>query len=488
MMDYGPSADPTIDALELSTVLARLGLSQCEERLRENGFDDWENLTRITETDMAELGFKLGDRRKLQRAIRENSSSSASRVEHEAKNISLLSERIPDIGERSAVTPRGSQQVARTTRQYRRHPRPDSTGPNKPRTAYVLFGEHVRQDLVLSSLSFSEIAKETGKRWRELSDRERANMWETPAADRLQGYKEEFELYKQTENYQSYQTYLKNFKQGQHNPDSITPSDMNAESTSKSASFSQLPASQDQETFEAIHQDSFDTEDVNMEGQSQDTTSPVESGMEEVRHISKALGINPHLMRVTAFPPEDITTKAVEAFLHGTGSLLYLWNQDEALNLVSSVYHPQTDSTPVHTIEVFAMSAVGSYCDGEAHTKLLQEKFLHFFLNMLSSASDMCDLRCMRLFACLATCRFTNSVESARKLMCKRLILFEFRHNGLTARSISAQHWKADINVSFVWSRKPRRKNPLLAECISKRRLPRKVCALNILLWLFLDH
>jgi hypothetical protein len=419
-MDYRHSAEPTIDVLELSTVLARLGLSQCEELLRENGFDDWENLTAITETDMAELGFKLGDRRKLQRAIREHSSLSASHVEHEAENISLLSERLPDSGEHSAVTPRGSQQAARTTRPYRRHPRPDSTAPHKPRTAYVLFGEHVRQDLVLSSSSFAEIAKETGKRWRGLSDRERVNTWETPASDKLQDYKEELELYKQTENYQSYQTYLKNFKQQQHNPESITPSDKKAESTSESASFSRLPASQGQERFETIHQDSDDTEDVNMERQSQDTTSPVESGMEEVRHISEVLGINPQLMRVTAFPMEHMTTKAVQSFLHGTGSLLYLWNQEEALNLVRSVYHPRSDSTPVYATEIFAMSAVGSYCDGDAHTMLIQENFLHFFVYMLSLPSDMCDLSRMRLFACLATCRFTNSVESARRLMCKR--------------------------------------------------------------------
>jgi hypothetical protein len=422
-MDYIPSAEPTIDAFELSTALAQLRLSQYEERLRKNGFEDWEKVTSITETDMAELGFKLGDRRKLQRAIREYSSSNASPVEYVARNLPLLSEGQPAIREHSEVTPRFSQQVARTTRPYRRHPRPDPNAPHKPKTAYVLFGEHVRQNPVLGRLSFAEIAKETGKRWRQLSDKERVSIWETPAADRLQDYKEELERYKQTENYRSYQTYLEEFKQRQHNPELITPSDKKASSTSESSS--RLPASQFQEEFEATRQESFDTEDMNMEGQSQDSTSPVQSGMEEVRHISKALGVNPHLMRVTAFPPEDITTKAVEAFLHGTGSLLYLWDQDEALNLVSSVYHPQTDSTPVHTIEVFAMSAVGSYCDGEAHTKLLQEKFLHFFLNMLSSTSDICDLRCMRLFACLATCRFTNSVESARKLMCKRLILFE---------------------------------------------------------------
>jgi hypothetical protein len=31
--------------------------------------------------------------------------------------------------------------------------------------------------------------------------------------------------------------------------------------------------------------------------------------------------------------------KAVEAFVHGTGSLLYLWNRDEAFDLVKSVYY-----------------------------------------------------------------------------------------------------------------------------------------------------
>jgi hypothetical protein len=143
--------------------------------------------------------------------------------------------------------------------------------------------------------------------------------------------------------------------------------------------------------------------------------------MEEVRHISKALGINPHLIRVAAFPPEDMTAKAVEAFVHGTGSLLFLWNRDEASDLVRSVYHPQGDSKPVHATEVYAMSAIGSYCDAEAHTMLAREKFLHSFLYMLSSSSDVCVLRRMRLFACLAICRFTNSVESARRLILSAL-------------------------------------------------------------------
>jgi hypothetical protein len=75
-----PSEEPSVDSLELNAALSRFGLGQYEERLRENGFEDWETVTAIAEVDLVELGFKLGDRRKLQRAIRENSTSCAIHV------------------------------------------------------------------------------------------------------------------------------------------------------------------------------------------------------------------------------------------------------------------------------------------------------------------------------------------------------------------------------------------------------------------------
>jgi hypothetical protein len=269
-------------------------------------------------------------------------------------------------------------------------------------------------------MSFTEIAKETGRRWRELSLEERMTVWETPAADRLQAYREEFALYKQTEESQTYQTYLESFKQQQHNPESAASLDHKPSSIHESAFSGQLPTLD--KAFDGVRQESVDTHD-----------SAIEDRIREVRHIMKALGVNPHLERVAAFPPEEMTAKAVEAFVHGTGSLLYLWNWDEAFDLVRSVYRPQSDSKPVYTTEVFAMSAIGSYCDAEAHTELSREKFLHFFLYMLSTSSDISDLRHMRLLACLAICRFTNSVESARKLMSKWLMLSKFRLNTLTA-------------------------------------------------------
>jgi hypothetical protein len=174
----------------------------------------------------------------------------------------------------------------------------------------------------------------------------------------------------------------------------------------------------------AVRQETIDMRNLKLEDPSQETSSPVNSGMEEVHDVIKALGINPHTIRVSAFPLEETTTEAVEDFLSGTGSLLQFWNEDESLQLIKSVYHQQSDSTSLQATEVFAMAAVGSCCDGRASTSSFQEKFLHLFLCMLSSPSDISDLRLMRLFASLAICRFTNNVESARRLMCKHLILW----------------------------------------------------------------
>ncbi|KAF2844327.1 hypothetical protein T440DRAFT_27074 [Plenodomus tracheiphilus IPT5] len=219
-------------------------------------------------------------------------------------------------------------------------------------------------------------------------------------------------------------------------------------SSSHSLSASSRPSgSQGQEENGASPRDSVDTEDLYPERQPQDTTSPVKSGMEEVHHVVKCLGIQFQATRVAAMPLEDMTTKAVEAFLNGTGSLLFFWGHAEALELIRSVYHPRSDSTPAYATEVFAMSAVGSYCDGEAHTTLVQERCLHSFLYMLSLPSNMSNLRRMRLFACLAICLYTNSIDSAR-----RLILSALRIGRQTFTSPTFRAETSEDEVLYWWN------------------------------------
>jgi hypothetical protein len=261
-MDFVPSEKATTDAFELGTALTRFGLGQYEECLYENGFETWEDVTTITEPDMVELSFRLGDRRKLQRAIREYSGSSASDARYKARNVPLSYERIMASGEQFGMTSMSQNSPTRTTRPYRRHARADSNAPSKPKTAYVLFGEYVRQDPALTGSSFTEIAKETGKRWRELSSEARVNDWETPAANKLREYKEALEIYKQTDHYRSYQAYLEGFKQ-RHSSQATIPADDKVSVASEPGSSSRLPAPHSQEEEnEAFAQQDVDMQDT----------------------------------------------------------------------------------------------------------------------------------------------------------------------------------------------------------------------------------
>ncbi len=268
-------------------------------------------------------------------------------------------------------------------------------------------------------MPLADIEEAVERRWRELPQEERVSRWERPAFLRLHNYQKELERYKQTENYQRYQIYLEAFKQQRHSPKIRILPDSKAPSTSETAPSAPLPVRPEQEDLDDCQRMVFDPYDSGLEGQPHALTSPVKRGMAEVRDILTAQGIDPHLIRVAAYPIEDVTTKAVEDFLNGTGALLHLWDQEEAMALTKSVYHPQNGGPPVHATEVFAMAAVGSYCDGEMGGSFFREQFLEFFLYLLSSTSAISELHCMRLFGCLAIIRFANNVESARKLMCE---------------------------------------------------------------------
>jgi hypothetical protein len=63
---------------ELQATLEAFGLQEYQIRLVKHGFDTWDNLANIKETDMATLGIKLGHRRKIQR-------ENARRLGHPAK-------------------------------------------------------------------------------------------------------------------------------------------------------------------------------------------------------------------------------------------------------------------------------------------------------------------------------------------------------------------------------------------------------------------
>lgn len=121
---------------DLTDVLKRLGLTEYHQVLRENGFHSWETVVDITEEDLTALNFKLGHRRALQREIatfRGVPCLLSLELENSPpETISLSTSALETLTRQTSTPP------PREKRRYRRHPRPDSNAPKKPKTACKL--------------------------------------------------------------------------------------------------------------------------------------------------------------------------------------------------------------------------------------------------------------------------------------------------------------------------------------------------------------
>ncbi|RPA92174.1 hypothetical protein L873DRAFT_1711095 [Choiromyces venosus 120613-1] len=197
---------------DLEEVLARLGLSQYLGRLSEEGFEKWEAVMDITEQDLAFLNFKLGHRRLLQREI-----ASARGIPPTQALTSLHNYPSDDIEPEDRSSPKPFKQdsgkgIAPTgKRKYRRHPKPDEHAPEKPPSAYVMFANRVRDELKGQNLSFTDIAKLVGEKWKVL-DPENKESYEHEASIAKEKYNSELLEYKKTDSYKEYIQYLSDFK------------------------------------------------------------------------------------------------------------------------------------------------------------------------------------------------------------------------------------------------------------------------------------
>jgi len=204
---------------DLRQRLARLGLSQYLEVFTSEGFDTWDTVLDITESDLSHLQVKLGHRRKLQRAIAESRGQSSDRP------LPLTLPRAASVegsyrsGDESGTETKGKQGESSTPgtigqstkRKYRRHPKPDEHAPERPPSAYVIFSNQVRELLKGQDLSFTEIAKVVGERWQVLPSPER-EACERQANTAKERYYAELADYKKTPQYDAYQKYLEDFK------------------------------------------------------------------------------------------------------------------------------------------------------------------------------------------------------------------------------------------------------------------------------------
>ncbi|KAH6634419.1 hypothetical protein B0J18DRAFT_19012 [Chaetomium sp. MPI-SDFR-AT-0129] len=197
----------------LGSIFEELGLTQYLDAFIDQGFDTWETILDVTESDLDALGVKLGHRRKLQRRIA-NSRGVAPDVSllsptqaaiEELKLQDVVKTEVPPVDGREAVGP------VTTKRKYRRHPKPDENAPERPPSAYVLFSNKMREELKGRNLSFTEIAKLVGENWQNLGVVEK-EPFESQAQAMKDKYLSDLAEYKKTPDYRKYNAYLLEFK------------------------------------------------------------------------------------------------------------------------------------------------------------------------------------------------------------------------------------------------------------------------------------
>ncbi|KAL0257890.1 hypothetical protein SLS55_007058 [Diplodia seriata] len=225
---------------DLRQKLEQLGLSQYLEVFVTEGFDTWETVLDIRESDLDSLNVKLGHRRKLQRAIAETRGIPLERLERAVPSLPGApsvdgSYRSDDsasetrsLNHHKRAEPPSGNTGGTTKRKYRRHPKPDENAPERPASAYVIFSNQTRESLKGQDLSFTEIAKLVGERWQTLSPGAR-EACERQAAAAKEKYYAELAEYKKTPEYAQYQEYLVEFRakhnqqqSGQHSPPLMT--------------------------------------------------------------------------------------------------------------------------------------------------------------------------------------------------------------------------------------------------------------------------
>ncbi|KAF2655406.1 hypothetical protein K491DRAFT_426841 [Lophiostoma macrostomum CBS 122681] len=396
---------------ELSEVLGRLRLTQYLNVLIDNGFHTWETVLDITEYDLTALNFKLGHRRILQREI--------ATFRGIPRSLSLEPESMdvdqppfsPSSRENSTVPTTSTSPPPREKRRYRRHPHPDNNAPKKPKTAYVNFADKLREEPDISALSFVDIAKEVGRRWQVLPP-EQKRIWESHAARAMQEHEVQMDEYKKTDSWRKYQNYLSDFKSQQTQPpkekrptapriDSFMTGDSSRASPVSSDVPSSLPSFTSTGTESEICHNALTlafSELVSLRG--------------EILADSSQAYDEKHL------PSEELTRRAMYAFVSGTGSLVYMWTVVQVDEILDRIYRPTKPVDAMTLAECFTVAAMGAHYDMDCFPdrirRMLYASATLYFHERLAQTDY---LRTMRLLLSMSFYAILEKHMSARYLI-----------------------------------------------------------------------
>ena len=204
---------------DVGLVLSWLGMRQYRDCLVNAGFISWQMVADMAESDMEKLGVTAVHRKKLRREIAKSRDTvriaAAAAEEAETGGYgqwpSLSDDMVQSVTE---TTP------ASTKRKYRHRPKHDPNAPERPYSAYVMFSNHMRDELKEQNLTFTEISRAVGSGWRALQHNEK-EAWQGRAATQMTKYKGRLADYHRTESYQRHKKYVSTFKSAQEARESV---------------------------------------------------------------------------------------------------------------------------------------------------------------------------------------------------------------------------------------------------------------------------
>ncbi|KAF4123582.1 HMG (high mobility group) box [Geosmithia morbida] len=187
---------------QLEATFRELGLIQYLGTFVDQGFDTWDTILDIQESDLRIANA---------RGVAPSTSLSSSKPSSDEGKSSNSTAR-PSPGRTLPANSDGGSGVVK--RKYRRHPKPDENAPERPPSAYVLFSNKMRDDLKGQNLTFTEIAKLVGENWQSLPPAEK-ETYESQANSAKEEYHRNLAEYKKTSEYRKHAQYLADFKEKQ---------------------------------------------------------------------------------------------------------------------------------------------------------------------------------------------------------------------------------------------------------------------------------
>jgi hypothetical protein len=225
----------------------------------------------------------------------------------------------------------------------------------------VTFADQLRTDPEVSQLTFVDIAREVGRRWQDLAA-EKKRIWESTAARAMQEFESQMDEYKKTDNWRKYQAYLNEFKTQQSalstgkkrpgNSRSTTDTSNNTRPYSRAS-----PSSSDSPV-------SFPPSNSSLGTEAEACHNALTLAFSELVTLrGEIFNGGAQQYDENFLPPEDRVRRSMYAFIQGTGSLLFMWNHQQADEILDRVYRPQKPLDAMTLAECFTVAAMGSHYD-----------------------------------------------------------------------------------------------------------------------------